>query len=813
MGEYRIQRSAIVYVLEGVEAAAKASAHAYNLVKQWARGATSHNSLAEGSSEGDTEDALSLAEWCEALESRFEGQEESRHIAAVAVAVCFLRGSGREGKSVRDKDLEVIWRLIHDALSPQSPTKPAWRVNRSSQGFLAVPLCSLVASGNIDELFRLHVWLPDGERGNADFAIHSHQSFAQSWVLAGEGTDTSWEEEPVDDPVTATHAKYRLSWDDGKTATDSSYKTHQQSSTVVNTSELVRATAVSSAVHSRGMSYTIPSSSFHTSGVNSDELHATLFFFDSHRGFVKDAPVLGPKDGTSSTQLRDPAGLSPSDLSTAVNTLRRWEFLVERGRHHMEKAEWEHALRDLNSALQLCSPGQNFPNRKRYECLVYGNLGNTYRRLGRYEQAVNYLRLALDGLPTNVPRVEFSGELGVVYRHMNRLEDAKLAFEMQYFMAKDVKFDRARCRAIGNMGMVNYQLFRRTGNVDYLNLATYNLTERVQLAREIQKSIDSLNMDQNVKERWKGEAQTWETIGLSRLSLCRAAGGNFGGAVTAAYEAANLTKTSKDSTVIAMSRLFYGLALLRNGQRGEAIRQFNTKEGCTPAIALCKEPSEEHREYLRELVESGADMDLVDEYGYTAIEYTIFNGDVKMENLVLNGLRRNPGMTEDSLLKRRTEAVLRRGYRELFQEKLRPVLLRGGPESLKTLRIKYAAELSVDGQKEKVFDPLKFLRYSDFLGFGKLPRSSDSLTRVFAPGSDEDTHAHETEFVIFISYRWLAKATMSTSPDDDDNTQYKRIIAAVEQFLPLHPQVDRSKLSIWLVRQPPGYYKLKESPL
>ena len=736
---------------------------------------------------------LSLTDWCEALRSRFGDQEESWHLAAVAVAVSFLRQCSREDRPIQPKELDLAWGLVHGALVSRSPTKPAWKANRSSQGFLAVPLCSLIVNGNIDELFRLHVWLPDGNRGNADFGIHSHQPFAQSWILAGEGTDTSYKAEPLDGPVGATHAKYSLSWNDGKAPADSKYKTHQQSSTVVNTQEYVRVTPTSSAVHSRDMSYSIPASSFHTSDVKSDELHATLFFFNSHRGFVKDAPVLGPVDAVSSTQLRDTAALSPAELATAANALRRWEVLMERGRHHMVKAEWEHALQDLHSALQLCSSGQNFPNRNRYECLVYGDLGNTYRRLGRYEQAINYLRLALEGLPTNTARVEFSGELGVVYRHMNRLEDAKLAFEMQYFMSKDLKFNRATCRAIGNMGMVNYQLFRRTGTLDYLNLATYNLMERVQRARQVQNSADSLNIDQNIRERWKKEAQTWETIGLSRLSLCYTASGNSKDAVAAALEAVELTRTSEDSTVIAMSRLFYGLALLKDGQHEEANRQFNPEKGCTPAIALCKEPSEENREYLRELIDSGADLGLVDEHGYSALEYTVFAGDVKMENLVLEGLRRNPSMTDDKLVQERAEAMLRKGYRELFQEKLRPVLLGGGSESLKTLRAKYAAELSADGQKKTMFDPLKFLRYSDFLAFGKFPRSSDSLTQIFAPESGG------TEFVIFISYRWLTKATISVSPDDEDNTQYKRVIAAVEKFLDVHPDVDRAHLSIWLV--------------
>ncbi|EFQ34375.1 uncharacterized protein GLRG_09519 [Colletotrichum graminicola M1.001] len=209
--------------------------------------------------------------------------------------------------------------MIYRAISCE--TSPAFTAARSAQGFLSVALCSLVKDGRIDELFRLHVWLPDGKRGNPDFKLHSHQPFAQSWILAGEGEDHTWEVEPVEDPTEATHAGYVLAWDDGK-GQNSTYKTHQSSSTVRNTGSLFRAMETQSEVHCRDSTYTVPAAAFHTSEVAADALHATLFFFDSHRGFVKDAGVLGPKHGDAFTQLRDPAGISPRELVEAVETAR-----------------------------------------------------------------------------------------------------------------------------------------------------------------------------------------------------------------------------------------------------------------------------------------------------------------------------------------------------------------------------------------------------------------------------------------------------------------------------------------------------------
>lgn len=656
--------------------------------------------------------------------------------------------------------------------------------------------------GNIDELFRLHVWLPDEQRGNPECAVHSHQPFAQSWILVGEGQHHSYKVEPAVDPLVATHAEYALAWNDGKNL-GTTYKTHQTYSMVVNTGTLVRATPIDSAVHTRDMSYSIPAAAFHRTEVSPDILHATLFFFDSSRGFVEDARVLGPKDAESFTQLRDPAGVTPAALASTVDALRLWELFMGHGQQHAQRAEWDHALRALNSALNMCEYVENFPNTTHYRHLVLGELGKINRRFGRYQQAKDILERALAEIGPSLQRVESSGELGVLYRHMNRLADAKRAFEVQYNTAKQLKFDRAMCRAVGNLGMVNYQLSQKNHDDALLELAIEQLIERVQSARHIKETIDSQATDPNTKAHWIKNATTWESIGLSRLSLCYAAHGNAQEAITVALESLNITSSSEDSTVIAMSRILYGRALLLDGQRDEALKQFNPPEACTPAIALCKEPSEEHRQYLRELLEVGADMDLVDEQGYTALDYAVFNGATATEKLVLEGLRRRlDGDVERKILQRQTEAKLRKGYRELFQEKLRPVLLGGGGgDGLQNLRRVYADALAADEEKRTMFDGLMFVRYSDFLRFGRLPRWSDGLTQQFMSESGGSHQDGAAEFVIFFSYRWINKDPGALSPDDTNNTQYRRMVRAAEEFLRLHPSIDRGRLGIWVVGQ------------
>ncbi|GAB1311491.1 hypothetical protein MFIFM68171_01701 [Madurella fahalii] len=783
-----IPPSSLEHVLHGVLAASLAPKEYVEPVAQWL-------SRYRDNQEANTRP---LHAWRSASEAELS-LGGPREVANLTLSVAFLRETARQSLGASPVDLDLVWSLVYGALASHRLPRPLCTASRSAQGFLAVPLCSLVKDGAIDELFRLHVWLPDGHRGNPDFAIHSHQPFAQSWVLAGEGIDHSYHVEPSTDPADSTHATYEIAWSDKK-GQSATYKTHQTYSIVQNTGKQVRVTPTTCTPHSRNVTYTIPAGAFHSTRVAPNIMHATFFFFDSHRGFTQNAPVLGPRDVESFKQLRDPAGVTPAMLAERVQLLRTWEALVERGRYYAKTSELEFALVALNDALGLCESSNDFLNATYYRRLVLGELGSVNRRLGRYQKARDILEEAIAEMEPSLQRVEMSGELGVVYRHMNLLEDAKRAFEMQYNTAKELRSEQAMCRAIGNLGIVNFQLSQHM-----LQLATEQLKERVERARRI-KETPGASGEREGPNSDTGRiafAATQEIVGQARLSLCYAAQGNTEQAVASALASmrlsSNLEATKRDSTLVAFSRFFYGRALLLDGQRDEALKQFNPPPpSCTPAMAMCKEPSEEHRKYLKELVDAGADMDLVDEQGYTALDYAAFSGDVAAEELVLEALRRKLSGeldVEDRLKQRRGDARLRRRYRELFQEKMRPVLLRHrGTEALRELRRVYADTLSADEENGRIFDELKFMRWSDFLRHGELPRSSDGLASRFEQSSD----GTEASFVIFFSYRWINKDKKANSPDDTNKTQYQRMKAAVEGFLKLHPTVDRETLGIWV---------------
>ncbi|PHH91525.1 hypothetical protein CDD83_128 [Cordyceps sp. RAO-2017] len=791
-----IGASSLTRTLQGVEAATKGPRHAVEPVLQWLRSPPCPETAAaaglSGQSAQEGPRQLSLDDWQQAIATELSARDDmSRRLFNLALALSFLRERGRRKLSVSGHDLSRCWALVRGALTDNGPAGDLFAVSRNSQGFLTVPLCSLSSSqGDIDELFRLHVWLPDQRRGNPDFALHSHQCFGQSWILAGEGEDFVYDVQEAESPAEATHAEYALAWSDGKSL-DSTYKVHSASSVVKRTGRLVKATATQSTVYTRDSSYTIAANVTHRSQVRPRAFHATLFFFDSRRGFVRGAAVLGPKDLDAVTHHRTEPDSTPRMLARQVDDARTWELLMEQGRSHARRTDWEHALREFDRALSLCQSSQSLPNTAHFRHLTLGELGSTNRRFGRYGTAKDILEKVIAEMDPSAHQVEFQGELGVSYRHMNRLEDAKAAFESQYRTAERLGLEWQMCRAIGNLGMVNFQLSQQHRDERLLDTAIRQLEQRVETARSLRAQTER---QQGQGTALESPLKTWEVIGLGRLSLCHYARGNAEEAISTSLAALEITRDSPDATVRAMTRFFYGRALLLQGRRMEALSLFNVPGTCSPAIALAKEPSEEHRAYLKELVDIGADMNIVDQEGYTALDHAVFNGDSDTEALVLDGLRKNAAQKIELQL---TDSRLRKQYRELFQEHMRPVLLGGGPDCLQQLRRAYAQALASDESKRQVFDSLKFVPWRHFAALGRLPGRVDGIVVEWQPPRDTEPCERSADFLIFISYRWMKKATDATSPDDEQHSQYLRMRRAVEELLRLHPSIDERRVGIW----------------
>ncbi len=448
--------------------------------------------------------------------------------------------------------------------------------------------------------------------------------------------------------------------------------------------------------------------------------------------------------------------------------------------------------------LQL--PTSALVNEQRYLAIAVAELGNISRRFGHYDRARTILEELVSAMgKPSLLGAEIYGELGVICRHLGRLDEAKSALEAQYTMAKELGWERGTCRALGNLGMINYQLSQATHDEGLLDAAIQQLQDRVEQARRLKETADGGRAPD-----WN-KLTAWEGIGLARLSLCHAARGSFHEAIVTSRESLECNFASGDPTVIAMSRLFYGRALLLDGRRDEALAEFNPPGTCTPAMALCKEPSEEHRGYLSALVaDVGVHLDVVDEQGYSALDYAVFSGDAETERLAIQGLEYR--LPRDQVERHRTEAYLRKGYRELFQEALRPVLLESKDrDGMQRLRVAYADALAADESKGELFDPLKFLRYRDFAKFGRLPMSTEGQTQVFDPKKAEE--GGEASYIVFFSYTWCWNKKLGIpSPDDEEHTQYRRMLGAVKAFLDLHPCIDPNQLGIWLVS--PAFAKI-----
>lgn len=511
---------------------------------------------------------------------------------------------------------------------------------------------------------------------------------------------------------------------------------------------------------------------------------------------------------------------------------------MAQGRRNLDRSALELALRSFASALQLCETNPSLEPRK-YE--VIGNIGWVNRLQGRYPAAVKALKQALalaDALPgpPTMQRTHIEAELGMVYRLLGRHEDAKDAFERQYKIGETSQWKRVTCRAIGNLGMANYQsalaLFRNAPDdpdtqlktKESIQVAISQLNERIQLAHEIYLAErDEGTHGSYTRVR---QALSWKAIALSRLALCYSVLADLEPAdrsawveraVDTAEQGVELALSGSDSAV-PLSRLFLGRALLQAGRKNDALAQFNANNIATSAIALCMEPSAEHREYLREIVEAGADLLNVDPgTGYSALDYVAFADDAEGQAIVLEGLRKqllaagkDKADTEQIVKTHLEEAKLRKGYREVFQEKLRPILLKYSDnhrnrvqnqqrhDVIDQLRRIYAETLLAEPETGRMFDHLKAIRYSDFVSFGRLPRSSDGLVRPLADPNILRTD--EPEFVIFFSYRWINQDPDRDSPDDANHTQYTRMIEALEAYLEFGcPVEDRDKIYIWMV--------------
>ena len=728
--------------------------------------------------------ALSLPEWYALLCSTDAYNAVCQQYAGLAVGVALLRECYLRQQTASAASLNSVWNLVNRAFTTEAPLMKRFQTFPRMQGFLAVPLCILREHERIVEEYFLHIWLPDERRSTSSMNVFSDPYHAQHWVLAGEAVQHAYELQPVVEPE---EANYREG-----TFYLTALNTHSTYSLIRNGEQLFRTQEDHSKVYKHGAGYSVPPSSFYNSEVAPDIVYATICCLDSSREANYKIPVLIACADSLPIQQRIVHHKAAGELGRIVGSVRELELLMQQADHYAQHAEWESSMKALDSALHLCDACLDLPTLHRYRDLVIDWLGFTNRCLGRYQEALDLMEPILMEMGPTAQRVGICGELGVVYRHMERFEDAKRVLEDQYNTAKQLRLAPAICRAIGNLGVVNYQLSMLNKDSALLNTAVDQLNERVTRARNLQKSRNTGATSEN-HDTGSQYANTLEAIGLARLSLCHTARDEGKKAVAAALESLKVTSVVQDSAVVALSRLFYGRALLFDGQYATALEQFNLHDGCTCAIALCKEPSQENHQFLQELADVGAKFDLADAEGYTALDYAVFNNSKVAEDIALSALSKCLGDNAEHRLKQLArEARLRKGYREIFQDKMRPILLSNSGSRIHEVRQAYLHALDTDAEKCSRFDRLKYVPYEDFVILGRFPRSGDSLTRYFSSSSTD------VDYIIFFSYRWLNSDPWASTPDDIQNTQYLRTVIAIDDFLKAHPDVNTETLGIWI---------------
>lgn len=468
------------------------------------------------------------------------------------------------------------------------------------------------------------------------------------------------------------------------------------------------------------------------------------------------------------------------------------------------KAEWEHMDRELDHIWDICSR-RGYPNAAQQQQRCHCARGKVARRQGRYEDAEACLLEALSlREDKDIQQIDVLGELSTVYMQQQLFSKAKKFLQQQHDLAREivrgttsrqsaVPAELQMCRAIGNLGMTNYQLAIASEQVDktLLQEAIEQLNCRITSAEDLQRKLVGSEQSEIVL--------TWKALGFDRLTLCHAANGNIKEAIRCGESSRSVASHSHDPTVKGLSRFFYGYALWRDGQRKAAVEQWEfSKEGdsCTSVMALCKEPSKEQHAYLRILLNERVKMNGYDEQSYSALDYAVFSGDEETKDLILQGLAMTNTPSEiKELLK---EARLRKQYRSIFQGTFRRELTKERSDCIAIMRSQYARMLDADETKRELLDTFKYVRYTDFLRLVRLPRSNDDITVTFScPTVQHD----DSTYVILISHRWLGKESFSPSlsPDNEHHTQYKRIKSAISDFLDTHPEARPKNIGLWLV--------------
>ena len=211
---------------------------------------------------------------------------------------------------------------------------------------------------------------------------------------------------------------------------------------------------------------------------------------------------------------------------------RHWEEAAK----YNDEADWEHVDRELDCIWVICNR-PNFPNAASHRQRCRCEQAKVARRQGRYDVAEAHLHEALYlRNDRDIQRADVLGELSTVYMQRHLFKEAKDFLQQQYGLAQELlssetpeklalSAELQMCRAVGNLGMVNYHLAidDERPNKDLLKEAIAQLWKRISSATGLQEKLLGTSQYETVR--------TWEALGRDRLTLCYAADGDLEEAV------------------------------------------------------------------------------------------------------------------------------------------------------------------------------------------------------------------------------------------------------------------------------------------
>jgi tetratricopeptide (TPR) repeat protein len=496
---------------------------------------------------------------------------------------------------------------------------------------------------------------------------------------------------------------------------------------------------------------------------------------------------------------------------------------MDKANYYASSAQWELAENCFRE-IQRLYENERLPVAMEVDLCL--NLARVAGFQGKHQDAIEALMKAANVQGTNdKQKCQIYGELGINYNRTDRTLEAADMFQRQFDLSTKMAFemDAETCRAAGNLGHAHLQLHMRhaqgADRQDLLGSAMNLQTQRIEMAQML---MDKLQGWQNMHGKrnmhgfsqswinyWLGKLWLWGVIGISRSVLTYIAAGQLDNASASGHQAVEMTKDAAgaDPTIRALSRFMYGHALLHSGDVTNAKMQFNYPHSstpgiigvCTPAIALCRESSAEHRLYLQEVIQQGVDLTAYDEQGYSALDYAVFSNDHEAVDMIKEGL--NSQIDVQSIAQVYKMAQIRRHFREIFHSRFRPIIQNGHAQCMRDLRSEYVELLSAQAEKRQCFDRLRAVRYADFKNHAALPHWSANTNHLTMDYEKIKEKCTREPLFVFFSYRWVGRSQDcdKRSPDNDRHYQYRRMVDALGQLLLKHPEVDEQDLYIWLV--------------